>query len=160
MFAIIWCSLLSKNVKIKIYGTIILPVVLYVCESWSLILREETSLRVLETRVLRIVFGPNRDEVTGEWRKLHNEKLNDLYSSPDIIRVITSRRMGWDGHVTCMRQRVGYTRFWWRNLRERDLLGDLGLDGKIILGWIFRKWDVRVWTGSSWLMIGTAVGHL
>ena len=70
--------LLSKNLKIKIYRTIILPVVLYGCETWSLTLREERRLRVSENRVLRKVFGPKRDEVTGEWRKLHNEELNDL----------------------------------------------------------------------------------
>ena len=72
--------LLSKNLKIKIYRTIILPVVLYGCETWSLTLREERRMRVSENRVLRKVFGPKRDEVTGEWRKLHNEELNDLYS--------------------------------------------------------------------------------
>ena len=77
--------LLSKNLKIKIYRTIILPVVLYGCETCSLILREERRLRVFENRVLRIVFGPERDEVTGEWRKLHNEELRDLYSLPNIV---------------------------------------------------------------------------
>jgi len=81
-------SLLSKNVKIKMYRTIILPVVLYGCETWSLTLREEHRLRVFENRVLRRIFGPKRDEVTGEWRKLHNEELNNLYSSPNIVRVI------------------------------------------------------------------------
>ena len=73
-------SLLSKKLKIKIYRTIILPVVLYGCETWSLTLREERRLRVFENRVLRRVFGPKRDEVIGEWRKLHNEELSDLYS--------------------------------------------------------------------------------
>jgi len=86
-------SLLFKNLKIKIYRTIILPVVLYGCETWSLTLGEERRLRVFENRVLRRIFGLNRDEVTGEWRKLHNEKLNNLYSSPNIVRVIKSRRM-------------------------------------------------------------------
>jgi len=71
-------SLLSKNVKIKIYRTVILPVVLYGCETWSLTLRKEHKLRVFENRVLRSIYGPKRDKVTGEWRKLHNEKLNDL----------------------------------------------------------------------------------
>ena len=80
--------LLSKNLKIKIYRTIILPVVLYGCESWSLTLREERRLRVFENGVLRRIFGPKRDEVTGEWRKLHNEELKGLYSSPNIVRVI------------------------------------------------------------------------
>ena len=78
-------SLLSKNLKIKIYRTIILPVVLYGCETWSLTLREECTPRMLENRVLRRIFTPKRDEVTGEWRKLHNEELNDLYSSPNIV---------------------------------------------------------------------------
>jgi len=80
--------LLSKNLKIKIYRTIILPVVLYGCETWSLTLREVRRLRVFENRVLRKIFGSERDEVTGEWRKLQNEELNNLYSSPNIVRVI------------------------------------------------------------------------
>jgi hypothetical protein len=80
-------SLLSKNTKIKVYRTIILPVVLYGCETWSVTLREEHRLRVFENRVLRWLFGPKRDGVTGKWRKLHNEELNDLYSSPNIIWV-------------------------------------------------------------------------
>jgi hypothetical protein len=80
--------LLSKNLKIKIYRIIILPVVSYGCEAWSLTLREERRLKVFENRVLRRVFGPKRDEVTGEWRKLHNEELNDVYSLPNIVRVV------------------------------------------------------------------------
>ena len=76
--------------------------VLYGCETRSLTLREERRLRVFETRVLRRVFGPKRDEVTGEWRKLHNKELNDLYSLPNIVRVVKSRRMRWAGHVACM----------------------------------------------------------
>jgi len=140
------------------------------------------------------IFGPTRGEVKKEWRKLHNEKLNDLYSSPIILRVIKSRRMRWAGHVARMGERwdvyrvlVGKpegkrpivrprrrwedkikmdlqweywpdwsdsggeanTGFWWGNLRESDYLGDPGIDGRIILRWIFRKWDVGVWTGSS-----------
>ena len=91
-------SLLSKNLKIKVYRIIILPVVLYGCETWSLTLREERRLRVFENRVLRRIFGSKRDEVTGEWRKLH-EELNNLYSTPNIVRVIKSRRMKWAGHV-------------------------------------------------------------
>ena len=78
-------SLLSKNLKIKIYRTTILPVLLYGCEIWSLSLREERRLRVFENRVLRRIFCPKRDEVTGEWRKLHNEELNDLCCSPNIV---------------------------------------------------------------------------
>ena len=85
------CStLLSKNIKIKIYRITILPVVLYGCETWSLTLRKERRLRVFENRVLRRIFGPRRDEVTGEWRKLHNAKLNDTYSPQNIIWVIKS----------------------------------------------------------------------
>jgi hypothetical protein len=85
--------LLSRNLKAKIYKTIILPVVLYGCETWSLILREEHRLRVFENRVLRRIFGHKGDEVTGEWRKLHSGELHNLYSSPDMIRQIKSRRM-------------------------------------------------------------------
>jgi len=84
---------ISKNIKIKIYRTIISPAVLYGCELWSLILREERRLRVFENRVLRRIFGFKRDEVTREWSKLHKEELNDLYSSPSIVRVMKSRRM-------------------------------------------------------------------
>jgi hypothetical protein len=80
--------LLSKNVKIRIYKTIILPVVPHGCETWSLTLREEHRLTVFENRVLRKIFGPKRDEAMGEWRKLHNEELRDLYSSPGISRII------------------------------------------------------------------------
>ena len=83
-------SLLSKNLKIKIYRTIILPVVLYGCETWSLTLREEHRLKVFENRVLRRIFRPKRDGVTGEWRKLHNEELNDLYSSLNIVLLLLS----------------------------------------------------------------------
>jgi hypothetical protein len=82
-------------------------VVLYGCETWSLTLREERRLRVFENRVLRRVFGPKRDEVTAEWRKLHNEELNDLYSLSNIVRVVKSRRMRWAGHVARMGEMVG-----------------------------------------------------
>jgi hypothetical protein len=76
------------------------PVALYGCETWSLTLTEEHRLRVFKNRVLSKIYGPKRDEVTGEWRKLHNEDLHNLYSSPSIIRQIKSRRMRWAGHVT------------------------------------------------------------
>jgi hypothetical protein len=86
--------LLSRNVKVKIHKTIILPVVLYGCETWSLTLRKKHRLRVSENRVLRRIFGPTRDEVTGEWRKLHNEELHTLYSSPDIISQVKANAVG------------------------------------------------------------------
>jgi hypothetical protein len=111
--------LLSKNFKIKIYRTIILPVVLHGCETWSLTLRDERRLRVFENRVLRRVFGPKRDEVTGEWRKLHNKKLNDLYSIPNIVGVVKSRRMRWAGHVARMGEDRGMYRVSVESLRER-----------------------------------------
>jgi hypothetical protein len=84
-----------------------------------------------------------------EWRKLHKEKLNDPYSSPNIVQVIKWRRMRWAGHLARMGRREAYTGFWWGNLRERDHLGDTGVDGRIILKWILMKWDVRVWTRST-----------
>jgi len=105
--------LLPKNVKIKIYRTIILPVVLYGCETWSLTLREERKLSLFENMVLRRIFGPKRDEVTGEWRRLHNEELNDLYYSPNIVQVIKSRRMRWAGHVARMGEERGCIESWW-----------------------------------------------
>jgi hypothetical protein len=105
-------------VKVKIYKTVIMPVVLYGCETWSLMLREEHRLRVFENRVLRRIFGPKRDEVRGIWRKLYSGELHNLYSSPDIIRQIKSRRMRWAGHVACMGEgRKVYRVFWWESLR-------------------------------------------
>ena len=103
-------SLLAKNIKIKIYRIIILPVVLYGRETWSLTLREERRLRVFENSVLRRIFGPKRDEVTGRWRKLHNAELNDLFSSSNIIRVITLRRMREAGNVAHMGESRGVYR--------------------------------------------------
>jgi hypothetical protein len=122
--------LLSRNLKIKIYRTIIFPVVLYGCETWSLTLREKRRLRVFENRVLRRVFGPKRDEVTGEWRKLHNEELNDLYSLPNIVRVVKSRRMRWAGHVAHMGEERGM---------HRVLVGKP--EGKRSFGRPIRRWE-------------------
>jgi len=96
--------LLSKYLKIKIYRSTILPVVLYGCETRSVIFREVRRLRVLENTVFWRIFWPKRDEVTRQWRKLYNE-LNDLHSSPNIVRVIKSRKIGWAEHVARMGER-------------------------------------------------------
>ena len=96
--------LLSKKLKVNTYKTIILPVVLYVCETWSLTLKEEHRLGVFENKVLRKIFGAKREEITGEWRKLHNAELHVLYSSPNIIRNLKSRRLRWAGHLARMEQ--------------------------------------------------------
>ena len=135
-------SLLSKNLKIKIYITIILPVVLYGCETWSLTLRKERRLRVFENRVLRRILGPKRDEVTGEWRKLHNEEL--------IVRGIKTRRMRWAGHVARMGEGRGV---------YRVLVGKP--EGKRPLGRPRRRWEdnikmdpQEVWCGGmDWIKL-------
>jgi hypothetical protein len=125
--------LLSGNVKIKIYKTIILPVVLYGCETLSLTLREENRLRVFENGVLRRVFGPKRAEVTGGWRKLHNEELHGLYSSPSIVRVIKARSMRWAGHVA----RMGEVRGAYNILVGRP-------EGRRPLGRPRRRWEDNI----------------
>jgi hypothetical protein len=112
MLAVIRCRIFClpgcyPKTKIRVYRTIILPVVLYGCETWTLTLREKQRLRVFENRVLRRIFEPKRDDATGEWRRLHDEELNDLYSSPNIIRIIKSRRMRWAGHVACLGENRG-----------------------------------------------------
>jgi len=100
-----------------------LSVVLYGCETWSLTMREERRLRVFENRLLRKVFGTKRDEETGEWRKLHNEELNDLYSLPNIVRVVKSRRMRWVGHVARMGDDRGVHRVLVEKPEEKRPLG-------------------------------------
>ena len=152
-------SLLPKYLKIKIYRTIILTVVLYGYETWSLRMKAECRLRVFENRVLRRIFELKRDEGTGEWRKLHNEELNDLYSSPNVIQVVKLGRMRWVGHVACMGDRRG-SGFWWGNLRERDYLDGTDVDERIILRWILRKWDGGAGTGLIWVRIGTGGRHV
>ena len=117
----------------KIYRTIILPVVLYGRETWSLTLREEHRLRVFENRVLRRIFGPKRDGVTGEWRKLHNEELNDLYSSFNIVRVIKLRRMRRAGHIARVEE---------RKCVHKVLVGKP--EGKRPLGRPRRRWDDNI----------------
>jgi hypothetical protein len=149
--------LLSRNVKVEIHKTKILPVVLYGCETWSLALREEHRLRVFENRVLRRIFGPKSDEVTGEWRKLHNEELHNLCSSPDIIRQVKSRRMRWAGHVARMgeekksvqgfggrargKRPLGRPRRRWEDGIRMDLRG-MGLGG---VDWIRLAQDWERW---------------
>jgi hypothetical protein len=109
--------------------------------------------------VLRRIFGPKRDEVTGEWRKLRVEELNVLYCSLNIVRVIKWRRMIWAGHVAGMGRGVVHTGFWWGNLRKIDHFVDTGVDGKIILRWINRMWDGGTWTVLIWLCIGIGGGQ-
>ena len=98
--------------------------------------------------------------MTGEWRKLHNEELNDLYSLPNIVRMVKSRRMRWAGHVARTGRIVGCTGCWWGSLRERGHWGDQDVDGRIIFIWIFGKLEGVVETGWSWLRIGAGGGHL
>ena len=107
---------------------------MYGCETWSLKLRKERKLRVSENMVLRRIFGPRKDEVTGEWRRLHNEELNDLYCSPNIVRVIKWIRMRWAGYVARMGEERGVYRVLVVKPEGRRPLGDLGVDGWIILG--------------------------
>ena len=97
--------MISRKLKLKIYRTVILPVILHGCESWSTTLADEQKLRVFENKVLRKIYGPKRDEMTGEWRRLHNEELHGLYDSPDVVRIMKSRRLRWSDHVARMREK-------------------------------------------------------
>jgi hypothetical protein len=112
------------------------------CEIWSLKLREKHRLRMFENRMLRRIFGPKRDEVTGEWRRLHNEELHDLYSSPSIIRIIESRRMRWAGHVA----RLGEKRNAYRLLVGKPE-GKSHSEDQDVGGWILERWDGVMWRG-------------
>jgi hypothetical protein len=147
--------LLSRNVKVKIYKTIILPFVLYGCVTWSLTLREGHRLRVFQNRVLRRIFGPKRDEVTGECRKLHNEELRNLYSSPDIIRQVKVNEVGGacSMHGRGQKSVQGFGR---ESLRERDQ----GIGGKMGSEWIFGRLAWGVWIGFDWFRTGTGGGLL
>jgi hypothetical protein len=102
----------------------------------------------------------SQDEVTREWRKLHNEELHDLYSSPNIVWVIKLRRMRWVGHVARIGEGRGVYRVLVGKPEGKNHWGYPGIDGRIILRWIFRKWNVGVWTGSRWLRTGTGGRHL
>jgi hypothetical protein len=105
---------------------------LYGCETWSLTLREEHRLRAFEDSVLRRIFGPKREEVTVQWRELYSGELHNLYSPPDIIRQIKSRRMRWAGHVASMGGGETCTGFWWESPKEEDHMKDQGLGGRMI----------------------------
>ena len=163
MLAIIRCRIVfqfSVKTKVNIYRTITLPFVFCGCETCSLTLREKRRLKVFENRVLRRIFGPMRDEVTGEWRKLHNEEVNYLYCSSNIVWVIKLRRMVWAGHVARMGVRRGV---------YRVLVGKS--EGKGPLGRPRRRWEVSikmdlqevgwgVWTRLMWLRKGSGGGLL
>jgi hypothetical protein len=150
--------LLSENIKIAIYKTIILSVVLYGCNTLSLTLREEHRLRVFENMMLRRIFGPKMDEVMGEWRRtLHNEEFRDLYSSPGTIRIIKLRRMRWAGHVARMGEKRNVYRLLVGKAKGKRPLGrprhrwvgtirmDLGEVG----------WSDVYWIGLFWFRVGT-----
>ena len=130
-----------ENKNIKMYRTKNLPVVLCGCETWSLTLRKEHRLRVLKSRVLRKIFGPKRDEITGEWRKLHNVELRDQYCSPYFIGWIIQSQ--WDGRGMwhAWEKAEMHIGIWWGHVRGRDHLLDLGVGGSVILKWISKKGD-------------------
>jgi hypothetical protein len=118
-------------------------------------LREEHRLRAFENRGLRGILGPKRDKMIGGWRKLHNEELHNLYSSPSTIRIMNSWRMGLAGHVARMGRRGIHVGSWWESQRERDHYKDLDLSRRIILKWILEKEDGVVLNGFIWLGIRT-----
>jgi hypothetical protein len=126
--------LISKNLKINIYKCVIFSVVLYGCETWSLTWGVEHSLMVFENGVLRKICGPKKEE-DGSWRKFHNDELHDLYYSPNIVRVIKSRRIRWAGHVARTGRGEVLTGFCLRGPKARDHWEDLGVGGRITLRW-------------------------
>ena len=128
-----YSNLIHKNIKIRTYRNIILHVVFYGCEIWSFTLKKERRVKVFENRVLRRIFGPKRDEITGERRKLHNEELYDLYCLQNIVRVIKSRRVRWAGHVARMGERRDeYSGLMGRS-KEMRVWNTYGVEGGIIL---------------------------
>jgi hypothetical protein len=133
---------------------------LYGCETWSVTLKEEHRLRVFENRVLRGMFGPKRDEVKGERRKLHSGELHNLYPSPDIIRQIKSRRMRWPGRVARKGEGRNVYRVWWERSKGKGHLEDQGVDGSMGSKWILRRLVGGGWSGFTWLRIGTVGGLL
>jgi len=121
-------------------------------------LREERKLKLFENMVLRRIFGPRKDAVTEEWRRLHNEELSDLYSSPNTVRLIKWRRMRWTGHVAHMGEERGVYRVLVGKPEGKNHWGNLGAEGWI-LGWLSRRWDVGIWTGLGWPRIETGGGR-
>jgi len=122
-------------------------------------IEKEIRLKVFKNRVLRGIFGPKRNEERQEWSELRNDELNDRYCSLNVFWVIKSRRMKWARHVARMVKGEAYAGLVGKN-GKRDHLGDPGINGRIMSRWIFRKWDVGVWTGSSWIRIGRGGEHL
>jgi hypothetical protein len=131
---------------------------LYGSETWSLIFREERRLRNFDNTILTRIFAPERDEVPRDWGKQHNEELEDLFFSTDKVGVIELEKKLLAEHVARMGDSRGLYRVLMGKKRERDHLEDPGVDGRIILRWIFRKWDVGAWTGLIWLRMGRGGG--
>jgi hypothetical protein len=153
-FFLVWCQ---RNLKIRLYTTIILSLVLYGCGTWSLILRKEHQLKEFENRMLRRIFGPKKDEVRAGWKKLHNEELQDLYSSPSIIRIIKSKKMRCGGHVARIGRRGGAYRLLVRKPEGKRPLGRPRRSWvnniKMYVGARERGWCVLA--GLFYLSIGT-----
>jgi hypothetical protein len=141
--------------KVKIYRTIILPVVFCGCETCSITLREEHSLRVFENRVLRRIFGPRRDELMEEWRKLHSGELPNLYLFPNVIRQIKSRKMSWVGYVARMGEERKLYKVFVGNLEGKTPFGRLRYRWEDGLEWILQGLVGRMWSGVTWLSVGT-----